>query len=297
MAQLSLAPDVPDLDTSKHSQLERALKTQPRKRASILAYPLDTSADYVAPESAPLEFVDPIAPEFVEQDEDNSWPPWPWPPWGGDGDGDDTPDEPVDFKKLAKAVVALEKKIADASLDLDILQQDPWASYNPAPISNLTSALPAIDFGTYFAAFTPRAFPDRVIITHPPYVEALREILNETSSQVLEAYLVSRAALSLAPLLGQTSEAWQAQRRLVEVLSGIKPGAVGDRSEYCVGRIESTLGFAAGRYFSNVTFGGESREQGVKVISGRLFLYLCVGLIAEGTPRHCQGVQALAQQP
>lgn len=32
--------------------------------------------------------------------------------------------------------------------------------------------------------------------------------------------------------------------------------------------LQTNLGFAAGRYFANVTFGGDSREKGTKVITG-----------------------------
>jgi endothelin-converting enzyme len=259
-----------EVDVENHSQLARAVRSKPRSHAKLAAHHLDNGDDYVVPEVTPTVFEEGSGvPAFVEQDEDNSWPPWPWPPWSGDEDDGDDDDKktPVDFAKLAKGVVALEKQIANASLDLDILQQDPWATYNPAPIANLTSALPAIRFSDYFAAFTPRNFPERVIVSHPPYVAALAEILNYTRADVLEAYLVSRAALALAPYLGRASEAWQAQRALVEALSGIKPGAVGDRSEFCVGRIEGTLGFAAGRYFANLTFGEDARAAGTKVIT------------------------------
>ena len=61
-----------------------------------------------------------------------------------------------------------------------------------------------------------------------------------------------------------------------ETLKGIRKGAVGDRAEFCVGRVENALGFAAGRYFVNETFGGESREKGTKVITGELLLFLYV---------------------
>ncbi|KAE9406756.1 zincin [Gymnopus androsaceus JB14] len=198
----------------------------------------------------------------------------PWPPWGGDDDddGDDEGDKkPINRTKraheLAEAVVKFESEIARASLDLDILYQDPIATYNPAPISNLTAALPRIQFKEYFSTFAPRNFPDRVILTYPPYAESLSEILEKTSGDVIEAYLVTRAALSLSSYLGMDTEAWQAQRTLVEMLSGIKKGAVGERSEYCVGQVEQALGFAAGRYFVNETFGGESKEKGTKVIT------------------------------
>lgn len=152
----------------------------------------------------------------------------------------------------------------------DILYQDPIATYNPVPISNLTDSLPQLDFATYFSTFTPRTFPDRVILTDPTYAASLSKILDDTASEVIEAYLTVRAALALSPHLGMATEAWQVQRSLVEALTGIKKGAVGDRAEYCIGKVEETLGFAAGRYFVNETFRGDSREKGTKVISGLL---------------------------
>jgi endothelin-converting enzyme len=149
------------------------------------------------------------------------------------------------------------------------LYGDPFGTYNPVPISNLTDTLPQVHFSDYFSTFAPRAFPERVIVTHPAYPHSLSKILEETPSNVIEAYLITRAALSLAPHLGLNTEAWKAQRSLQETLEGIKEGAVGDRSETCVTHTENALGFAVGRYFVNETFGGSSREKGTKVITGK----------------------------
>ena len=146
--------------------------------------------------------------------------------------------------------------------------QDPIATYNPVPLSNLTESVPQIHFPTYLSTFTPRAYPHRVIMTYPAYPVSLSNILNQTSSEVIEAYLVTRAALALSPYLGMNTEAWQAQRSLMELLTGVKKGAVGDRAEYCVGIVESNLGFAVGRYFVNETFRDQAREKGTKVITG-----------------------------
>ncbi|KDQ60672.1 hypothetical protein JAAARDRAFT_708451 [Jaapia argillacea MUCL 33604] len=208
------------------------------------------------------------------------WPPWPWPPWGGDedgggddggggggGGGKDKLNRTERAKVESKKVLEFEKKVAAASLDLDILYQDPYATYNPIPLSNLTSALPQIDFPAYFSTFAPRAFPSRLIITYPSYPSSLSTILNSTSTSTIEAYLTIRAALSLAQNLGTSTESWKAVRTMEEKLRGIKKGAVGERGEFCVGKVESALGFASGRYFVNETFGGESREKGTKVIT------------------------------
>ncbi|KAJ3005240.1 hypothetical protein NUW54_g4429 [Trametes sanguinea] len=180
-------------------------------------------------------------------------------------------DEPLNrterARKYAKEIVTFEKKIANASLDLDVLFQDPIATYNPVSFKNVSEQLPQFDFATYFSAFAPRNFPSTIVLTSTTYLSSLSSILNETDTETLEAYFVTRAGLSYASYLGLDTEAWKATRSLEEVLRGIKKGAVGDRAEYCVARVESAMGFAAGRYFVNETFGGESKEKATKVIT------------------------------
>ena len=64
------------------------------------------------------------SPVLVDNDDDTVWPPWPWPPWGDDDDddghkGDDKGgNRSHEIKVLAKKVVAFERKLAQASLDL-----------------------------------------------------------------------------------------------------------------------------------------------------------------------------------
>ncbi|PCH38139.1 zincin [Wolfiporia cocos MD-104 SS10] len=192
---------------------------------------------------------------------------------GGDDDGGDhggkgpKPTDPKKARKLAKKVVKLEKEIAKASLDLDILYQDPIATYNPVDVWVLTDALPQIDFSAYLATFTPRNFPTTVILTSTSYPKSLSKILRETDDETIEAYLVTRAALALSQLLSIETEAWLAVRSLDEQLKGLKKGAIGDRAEFCTTQVENALGFAAGRFFANETFTGDSREKGTKVIT------------------------------
>lgn len=205
----------------------------------------------------------------INEDPENTWPPIPWPPWGDDDDGhdDDPKDRPKNATILAEEVVKFERKLAQASLDLDILYQDPLYTYNKVPISNITETITQINFPDYFATFTPRNYPNEVVVTYPAYPRSLTSILNKTKTDVLEAYLVTRAALILAPQLGTSTESWKAVRHLQEVLQGIKPGAISDRAEYCVNSVDQALGFATGRYFVNETFAGDSKEKGTKVIT------------------------------
>ncbi|KAJ7632180.1 hypothetical protein FB45DRAFT_1057317 [Roridomyces roridus] len=193
----------------------------------------------------------PGTPTLVEN---AAWPSWPWPPYPDEGEGeDDKPNRTEIAHSMAKKVIKFESRLANASLDADAYQ-DPFFTYNRVPLSNVTTTLSQIKFPEYFATFATRRFPENVIVAYPAYLESLSDILNTTPADVVEAYLVVRAALALSPNLGMSTEAWQAQRTLLETLTGIKKGA-------------SSLGFAAGRYFVNETFGGDSREKGTKVIT------------------------------
>lgn len=98
----------------------------------------------------------------------------------------------------------------------------------------------------------PHSSPDRIIVTHLPYLASLSKLLSNTTDDILEGYLVARASLSLAEHLGPETEIWKATRELVEELTGIRKGAVGDRAEYCSGKVETALGFAAGRWVGNI---------------------------------------------
>jgi endothelin-converting enzyme len=150
----------------------------------------------------------------------------------------------------------------------DVLYQDPLYTYNKVPISNITETITQVNFPDYFATFTPRNYPDEVVVTYPAYTRSLTSILNETNVDVLEAYLVTRAALKLAPRLGTSTKSWKAVRNLREILEGIKPGAVGNRAEYCIDSVDRAMGFATGKFFVNETFAGDSKQKGTKVITG-----------------------------
>ena len=79
---------------------------------------LDNEDDTLLPDEVANEEAHKLV---VHEERLRVWPPWPWPPWGDDDDGDkDTPKENRTERahRLAKAIIELEKQIANASLDL-----------------------------------------------------------------------------------------------------------------------------------------------------------------------------------
>jgi endothelin-converting enzyme len=164
----------------------------------------------------------------------------------------------------------------------ETLRSDPTATYNPVLISNLTELLPQVNFPMYLSIFTPPSFPSKIILTHPSFFSNLSSIVAHADSDTVEAYLVSRAALQLAPLLSTETEAWKAVHTLHAKLDGIKKeGAVQDRAKFCVKSVESALGFALGRYFVQEKFSDWTGKRSAKILIGqRNFSLLNLGSLA-----------------
>lgn len=168
-----------------------------------------------------------------------------------------------------------------------MLGQDPFGTYNPISFIEFSESIPQIHFPTYFASFATRHFPGFVIVTSKTYGPDLSSILDETPSDVVEAYLVSRVALSQAATLGHNTEVWQANRALEETLQGIKKGQVPDRSEWCIQNVENSMGFAVGRFFVQETFTKNARERATKVITGMFVQLKCDYCLTSIRYNHC----------
>jgi Peptidase family M13 len=156
----------------------------------------------------------------------------------------------------------------------DTLLVDPLATYNPQPLENLTRYMTYMDFPGYASSFAPRHFPENVIVTYPPYVRDLLRLIEETDSEVIQvewyplfpffflthllpasqAYLVTQAALQLSPYLGPNTFPWKVVNEFNQLLNGIKRGTPIDREEWCLARVEESLGFLTGHFFVQEAF-------------------------------------------
>lgn len=138
----------------------------------------------------------------------------------------------------------------------DVLFGDPVAVYNPQPLANLTKYTDTfMNFPGYLSAFTPRNFPKNVIVTYPPYFAKLEKLVESTTAEVLQAYLITRAAMKLSPLLGPSTEPWRIVTEFNQALQKVKKGTPTDRGKWCLAQMQNDLGFIAGRFFVDEVFG------------------------------------------
>jgi endothelin-converting enzyme len=155
-------------------------------------------------------------------------------------------------------------------IDLDRSEDlfNPTFSYNPYPFANVSKELSFMDLSAYISTFNTRKFPTKIVVTHPPYINAVHKILAHTPDHVLSAYFVTRFGLTYSTLLGPQTPVRLATRRLQELLQGIKRGTPEDRQLFCQAYVDSQtgLGFIGGKEFVDRKFAGDSKEKAEKVI-------------------------------
>lgn len=204
---------------------------------------------------------------------------WPW-PWPGDDDKDGnksgrlpppTKEEPIEsrMERLATKVVHFERELIRAGADPENLF-NPHFAYNPYSTKKVGKHLPFLDIPTYLSAFAIRRFPENITVTHPAYLKSVTHLVDSTPDYVLSGYFAMRLALSYASALGPKTGIRSEARRLEEVLRGIKKGTEENREDVCLGWVDNTLGFIAGREFVREAFSPEAKKEGEDIINCEL---------------------------
>ena len=201
---------------------------------------------------------------------------WPF-PWPGDDDkgGKNHPgdgheggrDEPLEdrMERLATKIVAFERELVRAGASAEQLGNARY-TYNPYSTSAVVEALPFFDFSVYLSAFNPRVYPQNITVTHPPYLKAVRHLVQSTPDYVLSGYFSVRLALSWATALGPKTGVRAETRRLEEVLKGLEKGTEENRQDVCFKFTDNVLGFIEGREFVREAFSPEAKEDGENII-------------------------------
>jgi putative endopeptidase len=101
----------------------------------------------------------------------------------------------------AKAIVALETKLATASRKLEDLR-DPWKNYNKMTVGDLQKLSPTIDWN---ATITAIGIPkiDTVIVGQPEFYKALDKVVTGEKPEVLKDYLAFHFARTFSAYLSK----------------------------------------------------------------------------------------------
>jgi endothelin-converting enzyme len=139
-----------------------------------------------------------------------------------------------------------------------------YSRYNPVAVSNLTKTLPYVSFEKIIENLTGKPLPNVVLLSSPPYLEAVNRLLEKTPKETIQAYLLWTTMRSF---LGHTSagtrKPWE---DFSKSLAGIDPNVKKERWKTCVREMDYTLGFLAGEFYVRKKFGGDAKQRGGLII-------------------------------
>ena len=170
------------------------------------------------------------------------------------------PDEAADG---ARAVVAIETALADASLD-PVSRRDPQRQYNPTPAADLRLLTPDFDWTTFFAATSAPRFTT-INVRQPAYLKAVNTIVAGTPMSGLRAYfrwhLAHASALMLPAAVRQAD--FEFFGRALRGQQTPLP-----RWRDCVSETDERLGEALGKAFVEETFPPRAKSDTLDMVHG-----------------------------
>lgn len=167
--------------------------------------------------------------------------------------------------QLAKNVVLFEKRLADATPDVQSLN-DVTQYYNPRTVAETGTLLPEISFDKIISEMAPKGVrPDRLIIASPSYLSKLSKIIKDSPRDVILAFFKLKAMQAYYNDVEDSK--LQPLREINNRLAGKDPRAVPERWRKCIRDLDSGLGWILSRFFILDAFPEESKQLGDQIVS------------------------------
>ncbi len=170
-------------------------------------------------------------------------------------------EKPEEAATDAKTVMAIETKLAEASMDR-VLRRDPKNSDHIVPVSELVSMAPNFQFTEYFPATGVAKF-DRLNISNPDFFKSVNKLIESVSLDDWKTYLRWKVIKSFAPWLSDAffNENFDFSGKF---MTGAKEPEV--RWKRCTALTDRSLGEALGQLYVQQTFGPEGKERTLKMV-------------------------------
>ena len=162
----------------------------------------------------------------------------------------------------AETILAFETRMAEPRMD-KVERRDARLSYNPRSVEQLSEAVPAVDWNTYFEAIGAEEV-DTIIVTQPKYMAALQDIFKENEVEDWKQYLRWTLFNDAASTL--TTEIERANWEFYDqTLRGAKEQL--PLNERALGTINGTIGEALGKLYVEEHFPAEAKAKAEEMIA------------------------------
>lgn len=156
----------------------------------------------------------------------------------------------------AKAIVAMETKLAQASRKLEALR-DPYANYNKIAISNLKSISPTIEWPAYLQQMGVKHV-DSVIVGQPEFYKQLDKVVATENIQTLKDYLSFHLVRDMSPYLSSAfvQANFDFYSKLIRGAEQMRP-----RWKRALNAEEQAMGEALGQLFAKEYFNEKAKKR------------------------------------
>ncbi len=171
-------------------------------------------------------------------------------------------DKPETAKTEAQAVLALETKLAEATMER-VKMRDPKNRDHKMTVTELSALAPNFQFARFFADRRGPSFTE-INVVPPDFFQKVNPLIDSVSLADWKTYLRWHAVRAAAPLLSQpfVDENFSFQGKY---LSGAKE--IQARWKRCVQLTDGTLGEALGQPYVQETFGAEGKQRMLKMVN------------------------------
>ena len=166
---------------------------------------------------------------------------------------------------FASGIITLERALI-AAAPSSLYLSDPSQYYNSMPVAQADALLPQISFSRLIKAFAPSNYTiDNVIVFSPDYFKQISSILQNTTSETIDAYLEWVVIQTWATRLSDDVNA--PYRRFRNELSGLDPDTVANRSTTCLTDIDTWMPWIETAFFVRSAFSPDAKTLGEQVIT------------------------------
>ena len=149
------------------------------------------------------------------------------------------PNFDLESDDLVKSLVEFETKLATATPNVEDAE-DVTKYYNPRTLEEVHALLPQISVQYLILSQTTSFRPEKIIVGSPSYLRAVSVILENTSRETLQAYLVWKTVQALGTKI--EDDALKPLLRFNNLLTGKDPEVSEERWRTCVKHVHSGLG-------------------------------------------------------
>ena len=169
-------------------------------------------------------------------------------------------DDAAAAKKQADVVLDLETRLAKTMLSKED-SRDPYKSYFPKSVGDLSKLAPSIDWKDYFQSLDIKV--DTVIVTEPAFLQEYHKIISDTKMADIKTYLRAGLMRSAAPYMHNAfvQESFNFNSKYLTGVEQMRP-----RWKRVLGTTNNLIGEAIGQLYVDETFPPEAKQKALDMV-------------------------------